>query len=128
MKQSLFIPGPLPGMNDFISTGNRFRYNTHKKRWAVTIGSCVRAARLIPVRRAYFTWIWREKDMRRDPDNFIAIGKKFILDALVAQGILGNDGWTHIAGFSDTWEVSDEPGVLVIIEDDVVGQCEDSHA
>lgn len=119
MKQCLFIPGPLPGMNDFISTGSRFRYNTHKKRWAVIIQAEVRAVRLKPVKRARFSWYWKERNKQRDPDNFIAIGKKFVLDALVAAGVLENDGWSQIAGFEDYWEVSETPGVLVVIDDNV---------
>lgn len=119
MKQYLFIPGPLPGMNDFISTGNRFRYNTHKKRWVEFIQVQIKAAKLKPVRRAFFEWRWKELNQKRDPDNFIAIGKKFILDALVGEGILQNDGWKQIAGFSDFWDVALEAGVLVVIDDNV---------
>lgn len=117
MRQVLFIPGPLPGMNDFISTGNRFRYNTAKKKWAVIIGACVRAAKLKPVKQAHFEWQWREKTKGRNPDNFIAMGKKFVLDSLQQCGIIENDGWSQILGFRDTWEVSDNPGVVVIIDD-----------
>jgi len=113
----VFIPGPLPGMNEFISTGSRFRYNDAKKRWAQTIITHIKVARLQPVRRAFITCVWREKNKRRDPDNFIGMGKKFFLDALKSAGIVKNDGWTHVAGFTDTWEVSDEPGVFVLIEE-----------
>lgn len=119
MKQYLFIPGPLPGMNNFIGKGTRFPYNTAKKRWAAFIQAEVKVARLVPVTRARFTWIWREPNQKRDPDNFIAIGKKFVLDALVQCKILKNDGWSGIAGFEDSWEVSSDPGVLVIIDDNV---------
>ena len=118
MKQSLFIPGPLPGMNDYIGKGQRFKYNTDKKRWALTVGACIRSAKLQPVERAFIYWKWKEKNRRRDPDNFIAIGKKFILDALTTCGVLKGDGWDHIEGFWDTWVVSDEPGVLVILEEE----------
>jgi hypothetical protein len=103
-------------MNDYISTGNRFRYDTAKKKWAVIIGACVRMAKLKPVKRAVFEWHWKEKNKLRNPDNFIAIGKKFILDALQQSGIIENDGWSQIIGFTDTWEVSDTPGVIVIID------------
>ncbi len=118
MRQSFFVPGPLPGMNDFISTGSRFRYNDAKKRWAVTIGSCIRLAKISPVQRVHITWLWHERNRQRNPDNFAAIGKKFVLDTLQACGILKNDGWKQIAGWSDDWVVDVErPGVLVTLEE-----------
>jgi Holliday junction resolvase RusA-like endonuclease len=59
---------------------------------------------------------WCEKDRRRDPDN-IAAGKKFIFDALVKKGILGDDRQKNIIGWSDTFTVDkNNPGVNVIIK------------
>lgn len=43
---------------------------------------------------------WYSKDQRKDPDN-IAFSKKYILDGLVENGILENDGQKQIKGFSD---------------------------
>ena len=116
MTQQFFVPGPLPGMNDYISTGNRFRYNTDKKQWTRLIAARIREAKLKPMHRASIAWIWHEKTRRRDPDNFAGIGKKFILDALVACQILPDDGWDEIAGWSDAWIVDKKtPGVTVIL-------------
>ena len=68
--------------------------------------------------RVFIRWTWQEKDQRRDPDNVTGIGKKFVLDALVTMGILKNDGWKQIAGWTDTWVVVPEcPGVTVILEE-----------
>ena len=108
-------------MNDYIGKGQRFKYNADKKKFAAMICAHIRLARLRPVARAHFTWQWRERNKRRDPDNFIGIIKKFTLDALQLAGILTGDGWDQVAGFTDTWEVSSEPGVVVIIEEVIHG-------
>ena len=60
---------------------------------------------------------WVEPDMRRDKDN-ISSAKKYILDALVVSGVIGNDNWRWIAGnLPDTYKVNkQEPRVIVTIE------------
>lgn len=113
-KQAMFIPGPLPGMNDYISTGSRFIYGNDKKKWHETISQVVAAHGLGPMPCAWFRFQWREKSKRRNPDNFAAIGKKFIFDALVNVGILENDGWEQILGWEDRWCIdADSSGVYV---------------
>lgn len=117
MTQQFFVPGPLPGMNDYISTGNRFRYNTEKKQWVRLIAARIMAGKVQPMRRAHLVWVWHEKSRRRDPDNFTSIGKKFILDSLVACKILPDDGWDEIAGWQDAWVCTPHnPGVWVYLE------------
>ena len=88
---------------------------------AALIQAEVKKAGLKPMKRVHITWIWREPTKRRDPDNFISLGKKFCQDALVACRVLPNDGWANIVGYRDTWEISKEPGVLVILDDNVEG-------
>lgn len=48
----------------------------------------------------HFTWYCPNK--RKDPDN-ISFAKKFILDGLQVAGVIENDGWKQIAGFSDAF-------------------------
>ena len=40
------------------------------------------------------------------------------MTGLVKAGVLLNDGWTHVAGWDDSWEVNKatEPGVFITIE------------
>jgi hypothetical protein len=113
-QQAMFIPGPLPGMNDYISTGSRFIYGHDKKKWQSIITHAIKTHGLGPMPSAWFRFQWREKAKRRNPDNFAAIGKKFIFDALVHVGILENDGWGEILGWEDRWCIdADSPGVYV---------------
>ena len=117
IRQRLFVPGPLPRLNELIGR-ERWYYTSAKKKWGEAIGWEIKRQHLRPMGRVFIRWTWQEKDQRQDPDNFSGIGKKFILDALVATGILDNDGWKQIAGWTDTWVVvPDSPGVTVILEE-----------
>lgn len=46
--------------------------------------------------------------MRRDLDNISSFGRKVIQDALVNAAVLKGDGWKHVVGFSDRFEVDKE--------------------
>ena len=57
---------------------------------------------------------WFCKNRRKDPDNISSGGRKIILDALVTAGVLRNDGWKDIEGFSDAFFVdAKDPRVVV---------------
>lgn len=47
---------------------------------------------------------WYEPNEKRDLDN-VAFAKKFILDALVEEGILPNDSPKYVRGFQDLFFV-----------------------
>lgn len=67
----------------------------------------------------FIKYTWIERDRCRDKDN-VAFAKKFIQDALVIEGVLQNDGWKHVTGFSDQFKVNKKnPGVQVeLVRDD----------
>ena len=118
-KYNFFIPGRLPGMNEIIkeARGNKYASAHEKKVNTVRVYNAIRL-----VFHGYKTmgkvWLscnWVEKNKKRDPDN-IVVAKKYICDGLVLAGLLKNDGWSQIAGFTDTWEVG-EPGVWVEVRE-----------
>lgn len=62
-------------------------------------------------------YLWVAKDKRTDRDN-IAFAKKFVQDALVKCGVLEDDGWKYVVGFSDRFEVDkDNPRIEVKIRE-----------
>ena len=63
----------------------------------------------------YIKYTFYEKTKRRDLDNIAGFAHKVIQDALVAQGILKNDGWANIRGFSDEFQIGEEK-IIVEIE------------
>lgn len=86
-----------------------------KKQWGQIIASVIRTSRLEPYQAATFSFVWCEKNKRRDPDN-VASAKKFVLDALVSEGVVPNDGWSAVKGLEDVFSVDKEnPGVYVTI-------------
>lgn len=121
MTYEFTIPGRLPGMNEYISAMNRNRYAGAKLRadslsvcrWHIMQklkGVSIKA----PVRIHY---IWYESNRRRDLDNVAGFGHKVIQDALVECGVLKNDGWKHIKGYTDTFAVDrDDPHIVVMLE------------
>ena len=104
----LVIPGVLPNLNDYIAAERRHRQQGAKlKRQAEQV--VMLAAQKL--RRVKFTgpvvmrYTWYEPNRRRDKDNVSSFGRKVIQDALVKAGILPNDGWANIDGFSDEFAV-----------------------
>ncbi len=121
--QRLWIPGRLPGLNEIIAAakgagGRGFAYAKMKRELGDTVWATAKAARLQPVVLARLAFRWVEKDRRRDPDNVSSAGRKFILDGLVKAGVLQGDGWAHVAGWSDAFDVDPvRHGVEVTIEE-----------
>ena len=105
----------LPSLNAYVRAcranfraGNKMSRDAH---YLCRLGMTKLAGKKID--KAYIKFHWVEKNKRRDKDN-IAFAKKFILDALQEMGILQNDGWSEILGFSDTFDVDkDNPRIEV---------------
>lgn len=121
MMVKLIIPFTLPGLNDYINEERRHRqYGAKMKReWQDNVILVLkRQIRGKFKRPVYMRYLWVEKDRRRDKDNISSFGRKVIQDALVQVGVLHNDGWDAIAGFSDEFTVDRKnPRVEIIIEE-----------
>ena len=107
MTHKLTISGTLPGLNEYIKAErtNKYRAAAMKKQAEHLIVALAKTKLRKPIKtpvRMRYTWF--EKGKRRDMDN-IAFAKKFIQDGLVKAGKLPGDGWKHICGFSDDFEV-----------------------
>lgn len=116
----LIIPGPLPGLNDYIAAERDHRQKGAKlKREAQRIVELCARSQLRDFRPGGLVWMkytWYERDRRRDKDNVSSFGRKIIQDGLVKAGVLENDGWAHVEGFSDEFRVdSKRPRVEVEI-------------
>lgn len=109
MEYLLIIPGRLPGLNDYIAAERANRHKGAKMKAdngnivAVAIRQCMRGVRIgNPV---FMEYLWVEPSRRRDKDNISSFGRKVIQDALVSTGVLKDDGWKYVVGFSDRFEV-----------------------
>lgn len=122
MEYKLIIPGTLPNLNDYIAAERANRHKGAKMKAdsgnivAVAIRQCFGGTRIEkPVEMHYF---WYEPNKRRDKDNVSSFGRKVIQDALVQCGVLKDDGWKYVVGFSDRFEVDREnPRIEVLIKE-----------
>jgi len=114
------ISGRLPGLNEWTrACKSHYSKAGRMKREAQDhIGWCIKKARIKPCKkRIYVRFTWIEPNMRRDFDN-IAFAHKFIFDALQEMGIIEDDGWNHVEGFSDKFRLNkNNPRVIVEIEE-----------
>ena len=121
MEYSFTIEGRLPGINELINAdrrdahaGNRMKRENQESVQMYIFRDLHRLRIDNPVRLHYRFY---EKNKKRDLDNISGFAHKIIQDALVATGVLKNDGWANIAGMDDLFFVdSDRPRIEVTIE------------
>ena len=119
MTHTLIIPSRLPGLNEIIAAakkrrGNWNRYNDTKQQGTSGVASIIRLAKLPKIGPARYAFEWQCKDKRRNPDNITA-GQKVVFDALVAAGIIPNDGWDEVRSITHTFTKGKENQVIVTI-------------
>lgn len=120
MKAGMVVEGRFPSLNDYVAAErtNRIagammkRRETERARLAAIVQAVPRFSGPVVVR-----FLWVEPNRRRDLDN-VAFAKKFVLDGLVAAGVLDNDGQSHVAALQDSFAVDpSHPRVVVEVED-----------
>lgn len=118
----LVLDGPLPGLNEYIEAER-----SHRQKGAAMKRQVQRVVELCAKRQlrgvrfktpVVMRYTWHERNQRRDKDNVSSFGRKVIQDGLVKAGVLANDGWAQIEGFSDRFRVDvKRPRVEVEIEE-----------
>lgn len=108
--------GTLPNLNNYLQA-ERISYrkngkmhtkgNDMKQECQMLISNAIRLQlkRLHISTPVHIEYVYYEPDKRRDLDNISATAHKFIQDALVKCGVLENDGWSCIKGFSDAFYI-----------------------
>ena len=113
----LVIKDQLPGLNEYTreNRGNRYNGARMKAETEQIITLYIRNQHLEPVHGAVFiSFKWYEPNEKRDPDN-VAFAKKFILDALVSNGIIDGDGRKIVKGFEDL-VATDRKNPRIVVE------------
>lgn len=112
MEYRMIIPGRLDNLNDYISAERAHRIKgaklKGKNQERVFQEACIQLGDVHIKRPVKMTYKWYEKDRRRDMDNISSFGRKVIQDAIVKAGILPDDGWRYIKGFTDEFFVDKE--------------------
>ena len=112
---SFFLDFPLPTLNEMIRTarGNKFAAAAQKKKYTDLVAMEIMGQTDRPHFEAIsldITWI--ETNKKRDPDNCF-MGVKYLLDGIVAAGIIDDDDRDHVASITNQIVVSDSRGVMV---------------
>lgn len=102
----LIIHGELPDLNTYTNANRGNKYVGAKIKKDAT--QCVEwyAKRQLEGKyeRIRLSITYYCKNKRKDMDN-IAFAKKFILDGLVEAGVIPNDGWSEIEGWTEHFEI-----------------------
>lgn len=120
MVYTLIIKGRLAGLNALIGANRQNKYAGAKLKkdedYHVSLFIRQQLKDMPELDKFKMDITWYEKDRRRDPDNIIS-AKKNILDALVQEGKLKNDGFNNFIGLSECWKVDkDNPRIEVRIK------------
>lgn len=114
----IVLPLRLPGLNEYTAAcrGNRFAGATMKRKCQTEIARYVYGTPAV-TRPVIVRIEWMEKTARRDIDN-LSFAKKFILDALVEEGVLPDDSRKWVRGFVETFPVGDEDRITITLEEE----------
>lgn len=121
-RYTFTVKGRLPGMNEYTSAqrANRYKGAAMKRDFqnlvTLYIRTQLRGVHITrPVRLHYHFF---EPNRRRDLDNISSFARKVVQDALVATGVLVNDGWGQIRGSSEEFDVDKRrPRIEITIEE-----------
>ena len=108
MTQKFTIHDRLPGMNEYTANqrANKFGGNLMKRTAQKAVEWEIRAAKVKPVKPPVtIIYTFYEPNKRRDKDNIAGFAHKVVQDALVACGVIKDDGWDYITGFEDHFEI-----------------------
>ena len=116
-KQELHISVRMPNLNDYTRAIGHSRYlgGEMKEEWDNLVMQEAQAQQL-----GHFTepitieFHWYEPNTNRDVDN-VAFAKKFILDGLQKAGVITNDNYRWVKGFSDHFHYEGKAGVHIIM-------------
>jgi Holliday junction resolvase RusA-like endonuclease len=118
MTYTLTIDGRLKDLNDYqyacrshYSKGNNLKLQ-QEEYIAFFIYSQLKNVKIEKL--VHMRYQWYEPTRKRDLDNISSFGRKCIQDALVKTGILANDGWKNIKGFSDEFYIDKENPRIVV--------------
>ena len=131
MKAEIFIPGPLPRLNEIISKSGKivpwlskgkrrtYQYTLLKEEWINRISPIFLQPGMPKFKSMFIEFVFYEKNKKFDPDNVAAGARKIIFDAMTACKIIKNDGWKQTShGWNDRFVVDKEnPGVYMLIKE-----------
>lgn len=124
-EYKVIIEGKFPSMNEFIDANRRSKGKWNKGNQMKQQSQDEISWQLLqqhkklhidkPVRLIYTFY---EPNKKRDLDNISGYFHKVFQDALVHCGIIHNDSWHYIVGFSDEFLIDNKtPRIEVVIQE-----------
>lgn len=124
MRQAFTIQGRLTGVNEYVRACRTSPYKAAAMKRSDQDAVCwaIKAARLAPFEKPVFIkYTFYEAPKRkgarlRDKSNIAGQAVKVIEDALQETGIIKDDDWDHVAGYSASfYRATDNPRIVVEI-------------
>ena len=129
MDYDLVIKGTMPNLNDYLhgeriairkngkfTTKGNVMKQEHQRKVVSAVRSQLMGIHIENPVMIYYKFY--EENRKRDLDNISAFAHKVIQDGLVKGGLLENDGWKNIVGFSDDFYVAkDHPRIEILIRE-----------
>lgn len=121
-RYTVVIWGRFPSLNDYIGANrqHKLKANNMKQSAQNEIIRCVKAqlGTLKIYKQVIINYKYYEPNQKRDLDNISGFFHKVFQDALVKCGVLINDSWRYVGGFSDRFYVDRlSPRIEVEIEE-----------
>lgn len=125
----LVIAGTLPSLNELIDAERTHRHKgaTLKRNSELLIRRMIKhqLRETKPKTPVVLHYHFFEPSRRRDKDNIAAFAHKVVQDSLVQEGVLENDGWDFVAGFTDSFGIDKKcPRIEIVIEEYLHGEEE----
>ena len=129
-EYKLILKGTLPGLNDYRRAERSFSRrggkghscgNDMKQECQMLISNAIRLQfKRLRIRNPVFIrYCFYEPNRKRDLDNIAGVAHKFVQDSLVKCGVLENDGWDNITGFSDQFFLDrHNPRIEIVIQEE----------
>ncbi len=125
MIQSMTVPGRLNGLNEYTRAcrthphaGARMkRADQDAVLWAVKGARMLPCSGRVRIRYRFYEAPRRKGARLRDKSNIAGFAVKVIEDALVEAGVIPDDGWDVVAGYSCDFFRSSDPRIEVEVED-----------
>lgn len=117
----IVIPGRFSGLNEFIDANRRQKGhwnagNTMKQKDQKRICEYLPSVKF--KKKIFIEYVFYERNARRDKDNVSGYFHKIFQDAMVQAGMIENDGWKQIDGWSDYFYVDGrDPRIEVYIKE-----------
>lgn len=106
--KTITIEGRFPSLNEYVSACRRNAYAGAEmvKKSEKDLIRQLKRQRIWPFKAPVrISYTYYEINRRRDLDNISGYFHKIFQDSLVKAGLLPDDGWQEITGYSDSFKV-----------------------